>query len=372
MRHLRSSGLPGFVTGFLPGLLPGLLTAFLLPLSITAAAPATSAAQSQVPDYPLTGLPALGTPVDCTEPGLCSVQNYMDFSPGAEARDHTCGPLTYNAHKGIDIRLRSVTAMKRGIAVLAASDGTVIGRKNDVPDRLLNDTETRVALLGPVKPANSVSLYHGNGWVTHYSHLRRGSVKVRNGQKVKRGETLGLIGASGSTNFPHLHFVLQYRDKIVDPYSGRYPESGCGKPPYHSFWNEDAIRHLAYRESGVLISGFAEQTPSPATLRSGHPEHQLLPANAERLVFWTQIWGLRRSDRIRMRLFSADGNLLKEVTQRARINNPIDFRYVAVPRQTEAWPRGVYRGEYFLERPDSSGSGNFDEVLKIIRKIEVR
>lgn len=334
--------------------------------------PGAKADPLSAPDYPLADAPRLSVPVDCAGTDLCAVQNYVDFAPGPEARDHTCGPLTYNGHQGIDIRLRSIAAMERGVAVLAAAGGTVIAQQDDVPDRLLNQEETRAALRGLVKPSNSVSIYHGNGWITHYGHLRQGSVRVAKGQKVLRGQPLGLIGASGSTNFPHLHFVLQHRQDVIDPYSGRTPDSGCGAGLHHSFWDEEAAELLAYRPSGVLDAGFAETAPSPAKIRSGKEKTESLPTSAEQLVFWTQIWGLRRSDRIRMRLYAADGALLTEITQRAEDNSPIHFRYLSVQRGGEAWSAGVYRGEYSLERPSGTGDEKFDEVLKIIRKIELR
>lgn len=350
------------------------LTLLSFALAALALSPGTGAGADPLPapGYSVTDAPRLSIPVDCADTDLCAVQNYVDFAAGPEARDHTCGPLTYNGHQGIDIRLKSIAAMERGVAVLAAAGGTVIAQQNDVPDRLLNQAEARAALRGLVKPSNSVSIYHGNGWITHYGHLRQGSVRVVKGQKVERGQPLGLIGASGSTNFPHLHFVLQHRQDVIDPYSGRTPDSGCGAGLHHSFWDEEAAELLAYRTSGVLDAGFAEIAPSPARIRSGKERTESLPTSAERLVFWTQIWGLRQSDRIRMRLYAADGALLTETLQRAEDNSPIHFRYLSVQRGGEAWSAGVYRGEYSLERPVDANDEKFDEVLKIIRKIELR
>ena len=324
------------------------------------------------PGYPLAGAPKLGSPVDCSRPELCSVQNYVDFAPGPEARDHTCGPLTYNGHKGIDIRLRSIAEMDRGVAVLAAADGKVIATRNNVPDRLLNQVEARKALAGPAKPSNSVSLYHGKGWATHYGHLRRGSVTVQPGQRVKRGQILGLIGASGSTNFPHLHFTLTYRDQEIDPYSGRKPGSGCGAGLYHSFWTKEAAVLLAYRSSGILNAGFAETTPGLSSLTLDPPASRPLSVTTEQLVFWTRIWGLRRHDRVRMRLFGTNGVLLAETIQHAETNTPISLRSLIMQRRTDAWPKGVYKGEYLLERPLGGKGDKFDQIVKVTRSVELR
>ncbi len=331
-----------------------------------------NASLAKPPGYPLAGAPSLGSPVDCDQPGLCSVQNYVDFAPGPEARDHTCGPLTYNGHKGVDIRLRTIAAMDQGVAVLAAADGQVIATRNDVPDRLLSQLEARRALASPAKPSNSVSIYHGKGWATHYGHLRRGSVTVRPGQRVKQGQVLGLIGASGSTNFPHLHFTLTHRNQEIDPYSGRTPFSGCGAGVHHSFWNEKAAAQLAYRSSGILDAGFAEKAPALHSLNRDPPPPTPLPVTAEQLVFWTRAWGLRRDDRVRIRLYAANGVLLAESTQRAKQHNPISLRSLIMPRRTNAWPKGVYKGEYLLERPAGSKSERFDQILKITRSVELK
>lgn len=349
-----------------------LLLGFVLSFVVSAPWSGAEADSVVTPSYTLIDAPRLSTPVDCAGTDLCSVQNYVDFAPGPEALDHTCGPLTYNGHSGIDIRLKSIAAMERGVAVLAAADGKVIANRNNVPDRLLSAPEVRLALNGRSKLSNSVSLYHGNGWTTHYGHLRKGSVTVRNGETVKRGQQIGLIGASGNTNFPHLHFTLKHREETIDPYSGRIPGSGCGADVYHSFWDAAAAKILVYRASGLLDAGITEAVPSITKLRGDEQNDETLPATATRLVFWTHVWGLRRNDRIRMRLYAANGALLSETTLRAKEDAPIELRSLSVIRSAEPWPIGTYRGEYILERPVSSNAGIFDEVLKVVRKIEVR
>ena len=48
---------------------------------------------------------------------------------------------------------------------------------------------------------NAVVIDHGNKWVTLYAHLKKGSIRVRPGDIVKAGQTLGLVGLSGLTGF---------------------------------------------------------------------------------------------------------------------------------------------------------------------------
>jgi murein DD-endopeptidase MepM/ murein hydrolase activator NlpD len=54
---------------------------------------------------------------------------------------------------------------------------------------------------------NYVALDLGDGRFAFYEHLRQGSIVARAGERVRRGQTIGQLGSSGSTSIgPHLHF----------------------------------------------------------------------------------------------------------------------------------------------------------------------
>jgi len=63
----------------------------------------------------------LNPPVDCTLGETCFIQNFVDRDPGPGAADFTCGPMTYDGHKGTDFALPSLAAMRQGVDVLAAA-----------------------------------------------------------------------------------------------------------------------------------------------------------------------------------------------------------------------------------------------------------
>ena len=67
--------------------------------------------------------PRLELPVACEIGVICVVQNYVDQDPGPGARDHACGPLSYDGHGGTDIRVPGRPEMTAGVAVLAAAPG---------------------------------------------------------------------------------------------------------------------------------------------------------------------------------------------------------------------------------------------------------
>lgn len=59
------------------------------------------------------------------------------------------------------------------------------------------------------KYGNTVVIDHGNGEFSMYAHLKRGSVKVKTGDEVKAGQQIGMVGNSGNSPIPHLHYHLQ-------------------------------------------------------------------------------------------------------------------------------------------------------------------
>lgn len=62
---------------------------------------------------------------------------------------------------------------------------------------------------------NHVVINHGYGYETLYGHMVR--VKVRNGQRVKRGEVIGWVGSTGKSTGPHCHYEVHVNGREVDP-----------------------------------------------------------------------------------------------------------------------------------------------------------
>lgn len=62
---------------------------------------------------------------------------------------------------------------------------------------------------------NEVIIDHGYGYKSRYAHMRQIDVKV--GQKVKRGQQIGLVGSTGTSTAPHCHYEIEYFGKKINP-----------------------------------------------------------------------------------------------------------------------------------------------------------
>jgi murein DD-endopeptidase MepM/ murein hydrolase activator NlpD len=299
--------------------------------------------------------PQLELPVACAIGAACVVQNYVDQDPGPGARDHACGTLSYDGHKGTDIRVAGQPEMAAGVAVLAAAPGVV---------RALRDGEADGAGgRAGADAGNAVVLDHGGGWESQYSHLRRGSVAVAVGERVAAGTRLGLIGWSGRAEFPHLEFALRHQGRAIDPFTGAAAGSGCGRGGA-PLWSPAAQAALAYQAGGLLRAGFAAEAPGLARALDGAydaPPNTQSPA----LVFWAVAWGLRQGDRETIRLFAPDGRVLAEDRGELPRNKAQWLRYLGKKNKGAGFPPGRYRGEYRVTR-------DTETVVEVVRVLELR
>ncbi|MBK8712778.1 MAG: M23 family metallopeptidase [Niastella sp.] len=71
---------------------------------------------------------------------------------------------------------------------------------------------------------NHVMINHGYGYETLYGHMVR--IKVRAGQKVKRGEVVGWVGSTGKSTGPHCHYEVHINGNAVDPVYFFYNDLG--------------------------------------------------------------------------------------------------------------------------------------------------
>ena len=180
-------------------------------------------------------------------------------------RAYNCDKPIYKGHTGTDL-IPKPSAIKEGVSVLAATDGTVIFASDSYYDQCpAEHPQCEPAPRSSIRPGfssgytwctkqgeycpknedarcfwcfsgNVVVLKHDSidgVYATAYLHLRKNSVPVKSGDMVKRGELIGQVGSSGRSDQPHLHFEV-WQDglyKPVDPWSG---ECSTGAGLWHS------------------------------------------------------------------------------------------------------------------------------------------
>ncbi len=93
-------------------------------------------------------------------------------------------------------------------------DGLDIGAAQNAPVQA--PAQGRVTSVGfDPKLGNLIRLDHGFGIETVYGHLAKSLVKE--GQRVKRGDVVGLVGSSGLATGPHLHYMVKVNGQALDP-----------------------------------------------------------------------------------------------------------------------------------------------------------
>lgn len=91
-----------------------------------------------------------------------------------------------------------------GNEIAAATGGHIVDRRDGVPDNVL--TEPLPDATVESAPGNYVLEALDDGRFALYAHMKPGSVKVQVGDRVARGQVLGLVGNTGNSTAPHLHF----------------------------------------------------------------------------------------------------------------------------------------------------------------------
>lgn len=121
---------------------------------------------------------------------------------------------TWRAHKGIDY------AAPTGTGVKAAADGTV-------------------AFAGwQGGYGNVIFLQHDGSYSTVYGHLSAFAKGLRQGQRVRQGEIIGRVGATGMATGPHLHYEFRFNGVQRDPLKVAMPAAGPVAPKYMAAFYE--------------------------------------------------------------------------------------------------------------------------------------
>lgn len=290
----------------------------------------------------------LALPIDCDLGVDCHIQNFVDVDPSSDYADFTCGRLSYDGHKGTDFRLPSNQEMREGVAVLAAASGVVRAVRDGMDD--ISVREIGLSAISQREAGNAVVIQHPGGWETQYSHLRKGSLRVEKGQQVSTGDELGMVGLSGLTEFPHLHFSVRLDGATLDPFTGQKLGAGCSEN-HQGLWISDAQAQLRYQPSALLGAGFSPEPPKAKTIRDGRADAGKPSADWPALVFWVDLMGVLAGDELEMQLIGPDEELLVESTTPLERSQAQRFQFVG-KRFREGLTPGTYTGRMTLWRRD--------------------
>lgn len=203
-------------------------------------------------------------PISCI-PGIdCAGTHFRIGYPDIDGTglSFACGKPGYLGHQGTDIVVSSV---EQGVSALAAADGLVRWTADGLFDHCPNDSEhdcdeqkKSELLSGSGKGAtlgfnagNFVVVEHildNTRYLTLYAHLRKGSLAVAPGDKIRRGQRLGEVASSGNSQIPHLHFGVYKAEaamyRPVDPWKGSCNTSSDG------LW----VSAIPYRSDDLLLA----------------------------------------------------------------------------------------------------------------------
>jgi hypothetical protein len=313
---------------------------------------------------PLFISPVTGNDAVTNDYAVYGISNFVDQNPAFpnQLRDWNCGTRTYDTaagynHKGIDMFTFPFPFNKmdnnEAMAVAAAS-GQIIFKANGNSDRScsLNNSNW-----------NAIYVRHNDGTVSWYGHLKNNSLTTKAvGDQVVQGEYLGIIGSSGNSTGPHLHFeIYNASNQLQDPYQG-----ACNTMNTTGYW----LNQPAYRDSKInkimthSAAPLPQPCPNPDIINAKNvfaPGNQVIVA----AYYRDQVSG----QQTQLSLIRPNGSVHQSWTQTSPNTYNASYWYwtltLPVDAPTGAWKfRAVYESQTyehtFLVRAGNSSRFDFD------------
>ncbi len=166
------------------------------------------------------------------------ISGYVDQNTGSGVvQDYNCGSRTYDGHNGVDYftwPFQWYLVENDLIHVVAAADGVIIGKEDGYSSYSCDWNGNQ--------NWNAIYLRHSDGSVSWYGHMKENSLTSKNiGSAVTQGEYLGIVGSSGRSSGPHLHFEVYKkqpytRTNLIEPHSG-----SCNGLNNESWWESEEV-----------------------------------------------------------------------------------------------------------------------------------
>lgn len=213
------------------------------------------------------------------------IVNYTDLDPSTARLDYTGAQWNYDGHGGTDLTLHGFRDMDRGVSVIAAADGVVAYASDESP------FDRHCDFAWP-DDGNWLWVQSADGTFHSYYHFRSHSRTVRVGDAVNAGQRLGLVGSSGYSTAPHLHFEAGAYDGPGGTYRFRDPFTGAANP-LPSLWQSQpayaGAEPLRMLDMGVFSEASVRGSIFNTTfcdVLEGLPQPAVVGRSSARLAMW--------------------------------------------------------------------------------------
>lgn len=190
-----------------------------------------------------------------TDYGFYTITGYVDHDAAYPNNllDYNCGDLTYDVstgynHQGTDFYCWPFSWLRmqnNEVEIIAASPGTITYKSDGNFDQSCSMNSNTW---------NAVYIQHADGSIAWYGHMKKNSLTTKSvGQTVAEGEYLGVMGSSGSSTGPHLHFeVYNASAFLIDPFLGT-----CNNFNANSWWQNQ----IPYKDAAINRFQTCNHTP---------------------------------------------------------------------------------------------------------------
>jgi hypothetical protein len=276
---------------------------------------------------------SLALPLD----GVVGVNYFMNHyvahaNAWGEPVDFHCGSKAPRDHAGIDFALTDAEAMRKEVPVLAAGPGIVTSVHDGEPNFSIH--------VDPDTPTNQVVVDHGQGRRTVYENLWAGTLQVTEGDTVAAGAELGLVGSSGGSWIPHLHFEVRLHRRVIDPFAGP-----CAAGVDH--WVETPRYEDEFQVIRARVSDYQLLTAPHLAVDVPQAADTIFAGRS--FVAWIQELNAEVHSRSRVRILDGEGRVRRDSDQ-IRLAGPRGLSWFGVRVSTaDEAVSGTWTMEYFYD-----------------------
>lgn len=272
---------------------------------------------------------------DVTYNEIWGVSNYVDHNPATpnQLTDYNCDTRTYDTtsgynHQGLDIFTWPFGWKMMDdddVEIIAAAAGQIIAKHDGEFDRSCDFSTST--------PWNAVFVQHSDGSVAWYGHMKNGSTTSKGiGDMVAQGEYLGIVGSSGTSTGPHLHFEV-YTDntytQLVDPYDGP-----CNGLNADSWWQSQKP-HVNPGINAVITQTDAPVFPSCPNVETSNASNQF--ETSDTIYFGLYLRDQVNGSSANLKIIRPDDSIL------------YDFNFDMTVSYYASWAYWYYQGVFDME-----------------------